>query len=338
MSIRKALRRELRRRALILRGRLGTWTGRDTSSPELQVYQRMRDDLLSAPALYHPGAFWDALNRSHADMIRGGGLTNLRDEYINRTFAGPDPESRQVYRAFLYLYLKQLRGEDDANFLAQHEDTRIGGSVDQELIDSRLVSFDFLQSVDEALKIRRAWTAAGHTGDPELIVELGAGFGRLAYVCRLMFPACTYVILDLPEALICSASWLSRVFPDAVAPYHASRTIGRLSRATLRTRRLWFFTPDRIERIDDGAVDVFCNIYSFAEMPKRSIENYFRQLARITNGVFYTKQRMREVNRGDNVVVARADYPIPADWHLLFEQTSPLYEDFFEAAYSSPQA
>lgn len=294
----------------------------------------MRADNRVAATAYQAGKFWETINHEFADYLWAGALTNLRNEYFNRRFAGPDPCSRQVYCALLHLYFHQLLERDRSDFLKTAYEPSAGGTADQEMIDGRPMSLDFLQSVDEAFCLREAWALAGKSGEPAIIVELGAGYGRLAYVCRSLFPSCTYVILDLPEALICSSSWLSRVFPGEVVPYESARDIEAFTPDILGSGKIWTLGAHHIERIAAKSVDAFVNIYSFAEMPKASIDTYFRHIDRITSGIFFTKQRALETNLEDSVVISSDTYQIRDHWRRLFHRTSRLYGSFFEEAYA----
>jgi putative sugar O-methyltransferase len=169
-----------------------------------------------------------------------------------------------------------------------------------------------------------------------VIAELGAGYGRLAYVMRKMLPTCTYAILDLPEALICAQSWLGRALGGGVVDYGTSRAVAQLGRADFEAEgRVFLLLPHQIEMIGSDAVDAFVNIYSFAEMPPASIANYFRHLDRITDGVLYSKQRIVERNVLDSVQITEETYPIPPHWRRLSRLTSTLYDSFFEAAYAT---
>ena len=302
---------------------------------DAQSYELMLKDNLASPELYQAGKFWAELNRHYVDLIWGGGLVNLRNQYFNRTFSGPEPESRQVYRALLFMYYQKISAIDVDNFLETESEPVIGGVTDQEIFFGRAFSLDFLQSVEEAYRIREAWKISGKSGLPNVIVELGAGYGRLAYVCRKMMPNCCYVILDLPEALTCASSWLSRVLPQTeVAPYSTTRNIRNFSREDLLKNKVWMLGAHQIESITNGSIDAFVNIYSFAEMPKASIDNYFFHIDRLTRGVFYSKQRILEVNKFDNVSIGKKDYPIKSNWKLLYTTTSSLYDNFDETAYA----
>ena len=333
MSVRAELAKSLDHRQKRLKGRLKRTLNLGGNSADLARYTQMREDNMRAAESYGPGRFWAEINDEFADFLWAGALPTLRTEYFNRRFAGPDPCSRQVWRALLWVYYQKLQEIDTDGFLKSASEPWEGGDGDQALIDGRPMSLDFLQSVEEVYRVREAWALADRPGLPRLIVELGAGYGRLANVCRRMLPDCTYVILDLPEALLCSSHWLNRVLPDDCVPYEESRRLTRLSRETLLSRKVWMLAAHQIEAIADRSVDAFVNIYSFAEMPRRAIENYFSQLSRVTEGVLYSKQRKIEKNLVDGIEVTGATYPVQS-WKLLFERTTILYEAFFEAAYA----
>lgn len=298
------------------------------------TYGQMLADNEAAAPIYQGGKFWQEINRQFSVLIWAGALQTLRDEYFNRRFAGADPNSRQVYRCLLWLYYNHLKALDRDGFLKRVAESPVGGTLDQETIDGREMSIDFLQSVDEAFRLREAWSAAGRPGEPRVIVELGAGYGRLAYVARKLFPECTYVILDLPGALICAQSWLSRALPGEVVPYEESRQVTRFTRELLQSRKVWTLGAHQFPLIEAGAIDAFVNIYSMQEMTPPIIEHYFAQIERTVTGVLFLKERNLERNVVDDVQVSHDTYPFRSHWKKLFWQPVAIYEDNFEAAFS----
>ena len=316
------LRSAVMRRTRPMRAVAGKLMRRDNA--DVVTYRKMVTDNLNDSELYRAGKFWSRINSGHEQAILAGELKNLRSEYINRTFAGPDPQSRQCYRALLYLYLKHVRAIDlDGVLERAGQDPVEGGTLEQEVFDGKRLSLDFLQSVEEAILINNALKSTGKP-EPSTILELGAGYGRLAYVCKQVWPDSTYIILDLPEALICAQSWLSRVLPKATTPYGDGIEEGKIATCL----------PHAIESIPDGSVDVFANIYSLAEMPKASIQNYLRHASRITNGVVLSKNRRVEHNRDDGEV-NEVNVLIPKEWKEIERSTTTLYEDFTQITYST---
>lgn len=337
MSIRSSLEsltHALRDRGLRERGRMRRLLPTRGLNPEIALYDLIRSDNQTAPSLYHAGLFWEEINRDFRDLIWAGALENLRDEYFNERFAGTNPLSFQNYCLAVWLYYQKVREIDEDHFLETVLEPGTGGSRSQVLVSDRPMSLDFIQSVEEAYRIREAWRAAGKSGSPRIIVELGAGYGRLAYVCRKMLPDCSYVILDLPEALMCANSWLQRSLPGEVVPYDSARHASPLTAERLRGAAVWLLGAQRVEDLAVGSVDAFVNVYSFAEMPRASVDNYFSHIDRVTAGVLYMKQRKVERNAQDNCEIRADGYPVRAGWKLLYDRTSSAYEGVFERAYA----
>jgi putative sugar O-methyltransferase len=297
------------------------------------TYGLMKEDNQRAAERYRAGKFWEAINNDFGNLIWGGALARLRNEHFNRRFAGPDPRSRSVYGALLWLYYKQISQLDTEDLLSKIHEPVEGGDSDQEKIEGHRVSLDFLQAVEEFYRLREAWRLYKGSSQPRLILELGAGYGRLAYVFRKALPDCTYVIVDLPEALTCSSYWLTRVLGSEVVPYAESRNQRELTRARLLARPVWTLATHQIEQIESRAVDAFVNIFSFQEMPLRIIENYFSQADRLVNGVVYIKERDMERNLADNEDVTINDYRARPSWRILFKRPIVLYQHYFEAAF-----
>jgi putative sugar O-methyltransferase len=334
MRIRSAIKRAALEQARRTLGRVAS-TLHVGGSPALRRYGQMRSDNQAAAPLYQAGHMWDEINREFRDLIWAGGLDDLRDQYFNLRFSGVDPESRHAYDRLLWLYYQHVRDIDRLGVLGRIEDSPIGGTRTKARIEGRWVSLDFLQSVEEAYAILDAWAASGRHENPRLFIELGAGYGRLAYVIRNMFPDSTFVILDLPEALLCSSTWLERSLPGDVHPYEASREVDRLSRSELLQKKIWTLAAHQIEAIEADAADVFINIYSFAEMPLDAITNYFGHVDRLTRGIFYSKQRKLENNLADGGPIGEATYPIRPHWARHLYRTTSLQEGFFESAYAT---
>jgi hypothetical protein len=315
-----------------------------SGNPVHDLYVRMKEQNDSFGDLYKEGKFWARINDNIRDILKSSDLTNFRNSPINRKFAGPDPANRQVYRALLNLYHKEIQNIDTMGFLRTQCEPTFGGEHDQELYpfphgsllypykERRPMSLDFLQSTEEALTIVNAFQTA-FKRVPELIVELGGGYGRLGYVIRKMLPECTYVDIDLPEALICCHYYLSNVLNGELADYDAARNLKSFSQDLLKQSRVWTLGSQQIEQIEDKAIDVFVNIYSFAEMPREVIDNYLRHAMRISRGLIFMKQRKLETNKLDEVQVRETDYSILDSWQKLSQRDTTLYPDFFEVIY-----
>ena len=126
----------------------------------------------------------------------------MRDEVFNVRFSGTNPVSFQNYCLAVWLYYQKVREIDTDNFLLIVPEPVVGGSRSQVGVSGRLMSLDFIQSVDTRHRARNAWTSAAAPGASRVIVELGAGYGRLAYrgAPQRLLPECSMSSNLRPEA------------------------------------------------------------------------------------------------------------------------------------------
>jgi putative sugar O-methyltransferase len=194
-------------------------------------------------------------------------------------------------------------------------------SITQDLANSALE----LDAIEEALTHP---VTAGET-----FVELGAGYGRLAWMALASTPGLRYIVVDIPPALAIAEEYLTSQFPDrrAFRFRHFERyeaILGELDQSELA-----FLTPNQLEAIPPLHADAFINISSFHEMRPDQVANFLGQVGRHTDGIFYTKQWREWTNDVDGVTMRQEDYPIPASWHRIYERGHPVQTEFFEAAY-----
>jgi hypothetical protein len=178
----------------------------------------------------------------------------------------------------------------------------------------RLISQDLANSALEAAAIRRA------LGDrnPKFFLEIGAGYGRTAYVLLNLFPGSTYTIVDIEPALSLSRWYLSQLFPP---------------------ERLRFLSPDEALNLAPGSVDVALSISSLQEMTTQQVEGYMSLLDRLgEGGIVFLKQLATWANPADGIVMRFDDYPVPRTWIRIFREVAAVQTNFLQAAWSLPLA
>ncbi|NQW22651.1 MAG: putative sugar O-methyltransferase [SAR202 cluster bacterium] len=65
----------------------------------------------------------------------------------------------------------------------------------------------------------RSTSAFSPVGTISKVIEIGSGYGGLARIFKIMKPAVSYTLVDLPESLFFAQIFLSRSFPDAKILY-----------------------------------------------------------------------------------------------------------------------
>ena len=84
-------------------------------------------------------------------------------------------------------------------------------------IDGALYNIDTLKFYEALIALDRAGVLGELRAAPgrPVVWEIGAGWGGFAYQVKTLFPDVTYVICDLPELFLFSATYLMTLFPDA---------------------------------------------------------------------------------------------------------------------------
>jgi len=98
--------------------------------------------------------------------------------------------------------------------------------------------------------------------NPKTIIELGAGYGRTAYVFLKANPDIRYTICDIEPALSIAKRYLISQFPDA---------------------DITFLSPNNLRHLPKKSADLFITISSLQEMPMEQIKYYYKQIDRLQN-------------------------------------------------------
>jgi hypothetical protein len=118
------------------------------------------------------------------------------------------------------------------------------------------------------------------------VLEIGAGFGGLAWMLMTLRPDTRYVIVDLPESLAFSAVYLSTLFP--ALPVHVMRenSFYRVPDAPGIT----FVPTTLLSRLQYYNIDLAVNTMSMGEMSVAQVSQYCRFIIenlRRNAGVFF---------------------------------------------------
>jgi putative sugar O-methyltransferase len=197
---------------------------------------------------------------------------------------------------------------------------------------SRLISQDLATSAREYNSVMAAVSPTQSEGERLVVAELGAGYGRLAYVFSEMTDS-RYVIFDIPPALGVAHWYLSTLFPGKRV--FRFRRFNRFSdiRDELDQSDIAFFTPDQLALFPDRYFDLFLSISSLHEMRFEQIDHYLAEMARLSSRFVYLKQYYGYVNPIDGLFIERGAYSLPADWEIVFQKPEDVYVDFFELMY-----
>ena len=172
------------------------------------------------------------------------------------------------------------------------------------LIDGRLVN-------DSILRWQELIQALWNCGVlPELasrdaldVLEIGGGYGALAHHLSRLLPRARYTIVDLPETLLLSASYLTLLHgPERVALVRAAPDLASES----ASRATFLLLPNHgVSWLQERRFDLAINIQSFQEMTAAQLETYLSFIAPRTSLLLSDNQDRQHRNR-DSINVSAA--------------------------------
>jgi putative sugar O-methyltransferase len=174
----------------------------------------------------------------------------------------------------------QARGLPIESFGPSIEESSYSNPANTVIRAGRRLAPDFLRTLILTLEIER------HCRLPAArfsVLELGAGYGGLARTFALRHPDVCYVIVDIPESLYFSATFLGLNFPDARALF----VVDRGALATELTAYDFVFVPALFaDGLAGKDFHVFCNTASLGEM-RNSVIRYWIDLVQRQASVRY---------------------------------------------------
>lgn len=148
--------------------------------------------------------FWDELSKEHKAILDGGGIGNFRNTIATRYFT--QGESNDVQH--LISMYNRMRNSIDIDL----DDPGDYGAKTV-VIDGHSISQDLINSFYELHSIKVDFKSI------KTITEIGAGYGRLAYVILKKYPHIKYTIYDIEPALTLARTFLSKHVPEATVIY-----------------------------------------------------------------------------------------------------------------------
>jgi len=327
----------------------------------------MFDCIARGDSIYLPSKFWEALNEKNLGQLETAGIANfkqtiaqnyftwvigrrdkqfrflvkhtnlsswpsvLRGLFTHDTTSSLNRKQQRELDVFTRMLWKFAERIDVEGVLKRLEEPREGNPF-KIYVNGRLISQDLANSVLEYYSIREKFTVANT--EKVTICELGAGYGRNAYVFMKVFPKGKYIIVDIPPALYVSQQYLSAVLTDKkIFRFRCFDSFKEVERE-FQDCDVAFLLPHQAELLPDKSIDLFINISSLHEMKIEQIHAYFKLIDRLTHGYFYTKQWFESRNPVDGITVTPGDYPVPDQWRQIYHRTARVQTYFFEALYA----
>jgi putative sugar O-methyltransferase len=325
----------------------------------------MQEEFSKSRAEILPSKFWLEYNKMNVEQLQQYGYENFKRtlalNYFTFVSGFRDPQISHLFRnlplpSILAVLLRTLlsgkhdylplKGSINYNlltylvweFVSRHDPERLlkrlhepeEGNPPRILINNKLISQDLANSVLEYYSIMHPSIVPSSI---KRVIELGAGYGRTAYVILSLLPHVKYVVVDIPPALYVSERYLSSQFQDKrIFKFRKFQDYSDI-KEEYEQADIAFLLPSQMELLPDKSSDMFLNISSLHEMRQDQIDYYLDQIARLTSQYFYFKQWKESKNRFDNSTITEADYPIPATWSKIYWQECKIQTKMFEALF-----
>ena len=168
------------------------------------------------------------------------------------------------------------------------------------LEDGRFVSADIARFQRSVTTLSRRGVLAELTRfrSPPRIIEIGGGYGGLALHLSRILAGCRYFLVDLPETLVFSASYL--VLQAPAKRLYLYDPADRLDAESLAAFDLVLMPDYRLDALTGFEFDLAINVASMQEMRVDQIERYLDFIGMTCRGVFYSCNRDRQ-HRNDEL-------------------------------------
>lgn len=234
-----------------------------------------------------------------------------------------------AYNFLTYMIFEYALRNDNMHLLDKVNEP-IEGNPPRVYLHNRLISQDLANSV---LEFKSIFDSGIDIDSIKTIMELGAGYGRTAFVFLNLMPNVRYFIVDIPPALYIAQKYLSNQFRrKKIFGFRSFRDYSEISEE-LDNSEIAFFLPNQLELLPEKVVDIFINISSLHEMRIDQNEYFFTEINRLTRGYFYFKEWKVSKIPYENIVIKESDYPIRKDWSLIYWRECPVQTRFFEALF-----
>lgn len=167
------------------------------------------------------------------------------------------------------------------------------------------------------------------------VLELGAGFGGMAYYLLRDNDNLTYIDVDLPENAALTSFYLLSAFPEKkIALYGeidlASDDVNNYDAVILPNFAL--------KQLKSGSVDLAFNSYSLAEMSRETINNYINEFNRVCNKfIFHVNHNKVSLVKADEFPIDKNKFELVFRAPALWNMARNAEMDEFEYLYKNKQ-
>ena len=239
-------------------------------------------------------------------------------------FSAPE---RQIYKFYVSFIWEKAKRLDQLGLADRLSEPAIGNPIEIR-VAGKAISQDLANSIIEANTILER----ADLNERRRIGEIGAGYGRLAYVIAKSSNA-QVCIFDIPPALQVAQWYLTKVLPEK-RPFQFRRfEFFSDIEDELNTSDIAFFTANQIRKFPQEYFDTMATISTLPELTRDQLQLYMAEMQRLSRQAIYIKQWKSWINPVDGFGMKENDYRLAADWTKVLHRDDPLVPFFFNAVW-----
>ncbi len=269
-------------------------------SPAFKNYLQVRERVLfmldeAASRNDRPSDYWKEELAGFEYMLDASPLIieKLREHCFHLTgLRSGDYRGHHSSQAGIYRKKWEKLKAVDKNGLWVPESPQLGGFGFS--VDGQLMNLDTLKFYECLIALEGAGLLSKfrvEAGPRPVVLEIGAGWGGFAYQFKALCPNTTYVIIDLPQTLLFSGTYLKTAFPQTSIFIYGDQSGAGL----LKHDQGYDFIllPNYSWNEFNSHLDLAINMVSFQEMTTAQVEGYVNKIAGSGCPYLYSMNRDR---------------------------------------------
>jgi len=153
-----------------------------------------------------------------------------------------------------------------------------------------------------------------------VVLEIGAGFGGIAYYLFKNGFNGTYLDFDIPDTLILAQFFLKKIFSDKKILIYSTQKI--ITEEDIEYYDIILMPNYMLKSLPNLCTDIVINTRSFSEMPMETIEEYMKQIDRICKKYLYHDNANFSSHDGE---IPSYKFPIPSSFNLKIKAKNVMY-------------
>jgi putative sugar O-methyltransferase len=257
------------------------------------IYRGVRDWVAAAMdrADAAPSAYWAEEIAGFAYMFEASPLVvgRLREHCYHITgIRSNDYRAHHVRQSRPFARKLEMLRALDRNGLFVPEHRALGGFGHE--VDGVRINLDTLKFYEALISMDRNGLLDAFRGQRRgTVLEIGAGWGGMAYQFKTNFPNSTYIIVDLPATMLFSATYLQTLFPSA----KIRRLVPGEPLRDHEDADFVFIPNTLLAEQSLPQLDLAFNMVSFQEMTTEQVGTYVATLAAAGCRSLYSLNRER---------------------------------------------